>query len=39
MVARLTKKEFIVFLNSTIGKQYNYDGYAGFQCFDYANIG
>ncbi|WP_426366276.1 SH3 domain-containing protein [Mammaliicoccus lentus] len=39
MAAKLTQKEFVKFLNKTIGKQYDYDGYYGFQCFDYANIG
>ena len=26
-------------LKSTVGKQYDYDLYAAFQCFDYANVG
>ncbi|MEB8131568.1 SH3 domain-containing protein [Mammaliicoccus sciuri] len=39
MTAKLTKSEFVKFLNGTIGKQYDYDGWYGFQCFDYANIG
>ncbi|MCJ0923997.1 SH3 domain-containing protein [Mammaliicoccus sciuri] len=39
MTATLTKKEFLKFLNTTIGKQYDFDGYYGYQCFDYANIG
>jgi len=39
MTASLTKKEFLKFLNTTIGKQYDFDGYYGYQCFDYANIG
>lgn len=39
MTAKLTKNEFVKFLNGTIGKQYDFDGYYGFQCFDYANIG
>lgn len=39
MTAKLTKNEFVKFLNTTIGKQYDFDGYYGFQCFDYANIG
>lgn len=39
MTAKLTKNEFVKFLNGTIGKQYDYDGWYGFQCFDYANIG
>lgn len=39
MTAKLTYKEFINFLNSTEGKQYDEDSYAAFQCFDYANTG
>ncbi len=39
MTAKLTKNEFVKFLNGTIGKQYDFDGWYGFQCFDYANIG
>lgn len=39
MTANLTYKEFIAFLNSTEGKQYDEDNYAAFQCFDYANTG
>lgn len=39
MTAKLTKSEFVKFLNGTIGKQYDFDGWYGFQCFDYANIG
>lgn len=39
MTATLTKNEFVNFLNGTIGKQYDFDGWYGFQCFDYANIG
>ncbi|MDT0754034.1 SH3 domain-containing protein [Mammaliicoccus sciuri] len=39
MNATLTKNEFLKFLNTTIGKQYDFDGYYGYQCFDYANIG
>lgn len=39
MVANLSKKEFLSFLNSTEGKQFNEDGVFGFQCFDYANTG
>lgn len=39
MTAKLTKNEFVKFLNGTIGKQYDFDGYYGYQCFDYANIG
>ncbi|MBH9580864.1 SH3 domain-containing protein [Staphylococcus felis] len=39
MVASLTKKEFVTFLKSTEGKQFNEDGWYGFQCFDYANTG
>lgn len=39
MTANLTHKEFIKFLKSTEGKQYDEDGYAAFQCFDYANTG
>lgn len=39
MTATLTKNEFLKFLNTTIGKQYDFDGYYGYQCFDYANIG
>jgi N-acetylmuramoyl-L-alanine amidase len=39
MTANLTKKEFIKWLNASIGKQYDTDNYAGYQCFDYANAG
>lgn len=39
MTAKLTKSEFVKFLKGTIGKQYDFDGWYGFQCFDYANIG
>lgn len=39
MTAKLTHKDFIKFLNSTVGKQYDEDGYAAYQCFDYANTG
>ncbi|MEX6052726.1 SH3 domain-containing protein [Mammaliicoccus sciuri] len=39
MTDTLTKNEFLKFLNTTIGKQYDFDGYYGYQCFDYANIG
>ncbi|WP_070373120.1 SH3 domain-containing protein [Mammaliicoccus sciuri] len=39
MTATLTKNEFLKFLNTTIGKQFDFDGYYGYQCFDYANIG
>lgn len=39
MTATLTKNEFLKYLNTTIGKQYDFDGYYGYQCFDYANIG
>lgn len=39
MVAKLTHKEFISFLKTTEGKQYDEDGYAAYQCFDYANTG
>lgn len=39
MTATLTHSEFITFLKSTIGKQYDEDNFAAFQCFDYANTG
>lgn len=39
MTANLTHSEFIKFLKSTEGKQYDTDNYAGYQCFDYANAG
>ncbi|NGR00267.1 CHAP domain-containing protein, partial [Staphylococcus aureus] len=39
MQAKLTKKEFIEWLKTSEGKQYNADGWYGFQCFDYANAG
>ncbi|HAR6121627.1 TPA: CHAP domain-containing protein, partial [Staphylococcus pseudintermedius] len=39
MVASLSKKEFITFLKSTEGKQFNEDGWYGYQCFDFANTG
>jgi len=35
----LTRDEFVKYLNSTEGKQYDFDAYAAFQCFDYANVG
>lgn len=35
----LTRNEFVKWLKTTEGKQYDYDLYAAFQCFDYANIG
>lgn len=31
-----TQKEAINWLNNSIGKQYDFDGYYGFQCFDYS---
>ncbi|WP_425332006.1 peptidoglycan recognition protein family protein [Staphylococcus pasteuri] len=34
-----TRDEFVKWLKSTEGKQYDYDLYAAFQCFDYANVG
>lgn len=34
-----TREEFVKWLKSTEGKQYDYDLYAAFQCFDYANVG
>ncbi|PCF44029.1 SH3 domain-containing protein [Staphylococcus delphini] len=39
MVASLSKKEFISFLKSSEGKQFNEDGWYGYQCFDFANTG
>ncbi|UXR34513.1 SH3 domain-containing protein [Staphylococcus simulans] len=39
MTAKLTKEEFIKWLNNSVGKQYNEDLWYGFQCFDYANAG
>lgn len=35
----LTRDEFVKWLKSTEGKQYDFDMYAAFQCFDYANVG
>ncbi len=35
----LTRDEFVKWLNTTEGKQYDYDCYAAFQCVDYANVG
>lgn len=37
--AVMTKNEFLVWLNNSIGKQYDFDGWYGFQCYDYANAG
>ncbi len=39
MQAKLTKKEFIEWLKTSEGKQFNVDLWYGFQCFDYANAG
>ena len=39
MVAKLTHKEFVKWLNQSVGKQYNFDGWYGAQCFDSANAG
>ena len=39
MVAKLTHKEFVKWLNQSVGKQYNFDNWYGFQCFDSANAG
>ncbi|HCU0027121.1 TPA: autolysin, partial [Staphylococcus aureus] len=39
MQAKLTKKEFIEWLKTSEGKQFNADLWYGFQCFDYANAG
>lgn len=32
-----TKQEAIKWINNSIGKQYDFDGYFGFQCVDYSN--
>lgn len=34
-----TREEFVKWLKSTEGKQYDYDLYAAFQCVDFANVG
>ncbi|PTG89904.1 CHAP domain-containing protein, partial [Staphylococcus chromogenes] len=39
MAAKLTKQEFVNWLKQSEGKQYDMDGWYGFQCFDYANAG
>ena len=39
MVAKLTHKEFVKWLNQSVGKQYNFDKWYGFQCYDSANAG
>lgn len=39
MQAKLTKKEFIEWLKTSEGKQFNIDLWYAFQCFDYANAG
>ncbi|MCO4330311.1 SH3 domain-containing protein [Staphylococcus hyicus] len=39
MTAKLTKQEFVNWLKQSEGKQYDMDGWYGFQCFDYANAG
>lgn len=36
---KYTRDEFVKFLNSGEGKQYDYDCYAAFQCVDWANVG
>lgn len=36
---QLTRDEFVEWLEQSIGKQYDADGYYGFQCYDYANAG
>lgn len=32
-----TKQDAIKWLNNSVGRQYNFDSYAGFQCYDYTN--
>ncbi|EIL3011889.1 CHAP domain-containing protein, partial [Staphylococcus pseudintermedius] len=32
-----TKQEAINWLNNSVGKQYDFDGAYGYQCYDYAN--
>lgn len=39
MEAKMTKKEFLKWLNNAQGHQYDMDNYAGFQCVDFANAG
>lgn len=39
MSSTMTQKQFVSWLSSSIGKKYDFDGYYGFQCFDYANAG
>ena len=39
MTAKMTYNQFKKWLNESNGKQYDTDGYAAFQCFDYANAG
>ena len=38
MVANLTKKEAITYIKSLQGKGWDFDNYAGWQCFDLANM-
>ena len=33
----MTKSQAEKWLDNSEGKQYNFDNYAGFQCYDYAN--
>lgn len=37
--AVLTRTEFVTWLKNSIGHQYDFDGWYGFQCYDYANAG
>ncbi|MFL1422498.1 SH3 domain-containing protein [Staphylococcus ureilyticus] len=37
MVAKLTQKEAVAYVKSQEGKGYDYDNYAGWQCFDSVN--
>ena len=39
MQAKLTKSQFVKWLNNSVGHKYDMDNYAGFQCVDYANAG
>src|SRR5699024_11631545 len=39
MASNLTKAQFVNWLKQSEGKQYDFDGWYGFQCYDYANAG
>lgn len=39
MQAKMTKSQFITWLKNSEGRKYDFDGWYGFQCYDYANAG